>query len=586
MTYIDKNIKESVLVKGLSDEMLKNGWKAIHYFTKLGIDPTMFETKVETLESSPAGMSWDIPEGLNIENFQIYFSLDGSKLQILTSDEYTVNANTRTLKVTKITGPGQELIVYIYYPSKGISLSPPPAGGGLNVGPYFECHYGEHVILENNSVTWLNRQSLYGMAEYSKIRVPFSYVGDVLPFIAPVPEDPSRSHIVDATGFLVKVQEIKDKHKGFKKPSIYTYMLDKYDNPDSTLIPDRPVPSHHYTLVLSGDGKQNVLDAEIFGTEWLSTVQGQPAISRPSTKYATNIQSPIIESDYRHEELGYAEYSEKFDEVLTVGNFWPDSNVRVKGYIDERTTSLVLHSDTAPSFDMNAVPIIPIYLGEGQDLKGYEQTETDDKSLLDVLYGGTVPKVALNMVPKFDFDDTSLMKFTKPITPIMREQNDSQGNGLDNVIVRRNKNGARYVGHYISTATAPNMMPPNRVHDVNGLKYPRAWQQPTNNEYNYKFNPSVSSKKVTTGEAYIMHGEEGMRGVLRNLVLCNPLSILNGDKIKVTNDFCATPSGDAGSEEYVYHLVEGISPFTKRPSVHYRPMGLSILFRPDPNQTV
>src|SRR5690606_30774194 len=131
-------------------------------------------------------------------------------------------------------------------------------------------------------------------------------------------------------------------------------------------------------------------------------------------------QSPLIESDYRHEELGGIVYNENFNTLVNVGNYWKDSNIILKGFVDERTAAYVLWSDTAPSSNMNAVPIIPLYLGEGEDLEGYEKGD-NDHSLLDVIYGGTVPKESLKKVPEFDFDLIDKEKFYVPLSPLMRE---------------------------------------------------------------------------------------------------------------------------------------------------------------------
>lgn len=565
MPHIKRTLKEKDLLFGFAQTLTRNGWEYIHSFLKIVIDPASIATTIVKRVASGDDIEWNIPTGLHPSNFKIYRDLNGTDFHVLNEGEhYSVNRITGAVLIHGMGTPETPYNVYIYFPSSG-------AGSGASVGEYFNAHIGDHYIVKNNNLTQNYRRTLYGIAQYSKVSFPFRFASPLKPFLAPSPADRTVMEIVDIGGVIAKAVKLYKDSSGFTKPSLYTYMLDKYDNPDAI------TESHsEYVLTMPGDPKQVALDCEVFKNQWYSEELGGLPLSRVMHIFPQNLQSPLIESDYRHEELGYLVFNEQFNTFVNKGNFWADSNVKLKGFVDKSTAFYVLYVDSAPSFEQNATPIIPIYLGEAKSLDGYERDETDI-SELDVILGGSVPKVPLSAVPNYDFDDTSHSRFLVPLLPLMRDTDDSMGNGLDNAIVRRNKNGARYVKHYISTAVAPNLMPPDRAHDTTGQKYPRAWQQATNSEYSYKFNPSTYTNRVSLGEVYLMHPEEGMRGILRHVLLCNPLSILNEDTLKVTHDFCIDQSLGEGFTNYTYYLVEGMSPFTKRPSVHYRPMGLVIL---------
>lgn len=561
MSYVDKAIPEKDILPGIVKEMTSNGWRVIHHFIKLGVRPSFLDTAMVKFTTIGPPIDWILPVGLSPTNFRVFHDMNGQGFHELgRGTDFNYDSTTNTVRILGMGSPEMPCTAYIYYPR-----SKPDDN--------FAAHIGEHYILENNQKTAGKRRTLFGLARYADMSFPYMYVSDLRPFLSPGTSDFTKFVINDEGKFLPKVLEMYKSNSGFSRPAIYSYMLDKYENPDAVGVLQQ---ESLYTVTIDEDPKRVVMDAEVFENGWTSNVMGGLPTSRVTKMYPQHLQSPLVECDFRHPELSKLAYNPNFGEIINTGNYWPDSNVLLKGQVDEGTASFVIRSDTSPSFELNAVPIIPIFLGEADNLKGYEKKD-GDISQMDIVFGGTVPKVATaKAVPGFDFDVVDRTKFYIPLTPLMRPFEPSMGNGLDNIIVRRAKNGARYSAHYVSTAVAPQLMPPDRIHDETGMKYPRAWQQSSNSEYNYKFNPSRATGDITAGEMYLMHPEDGMRGTIRHTILSNPLSIFNEDTLRVTDDWCP-PGEEKGYQDFTYFLVDGISPVTKKPSIHYRPMGLAIL---------
>lgn len=556
MPFIVERIPENTLLRTVSGKLANNGWKLIHHPVKMVIPESVVDTTIESFELSGSEQKWTIPETISIDNFSVYRDeVDAPSVKLSEGSGYTVNKAKREVTIPASGSTDNPVSISIFSPKS-------------KMDDVCAVHIGEHYIVENNSKTEDKESKLFGIAQYGIVEFPFFYISENRPYLVPNPSKKGEFVIHDPSNIFREALQLYIEKPGFRRPALYTYMLDNYDmSGDINEVTE-------YKFAWSGDLKRACLDMEVFETNWKTESPASTStVLQVKTVKAEHNQSPIVESDYRHPDLDKLVFDYTFNSYVKQGNYWSDSIITIKGQIDEGTAAFVMWGDTAPAYEGGVAPIIPIYIGDGEDLEGFEDDKT---SHMDVIFGGTVPKVALNSVPSFDFDEAGKDKFYTPIMPLMKQLDDTIGNGLDNVIVRRNKNGARYVGHYISTSVPPNSMPPDRIHDENGYNYPRAWQQPGNTEYNYKFNPSAYTEDVMAGEAYLMHPEEGMRGLLRHIILSNPLSLLNEDTLRVTDDFCADPSTGEGYTDYKYYLVEGVSPVTKRPSIHYRPMGLAI----------
>lgn len=245
-------------------------------------------------------------------------------------------------------------------------------------------------------------------------------------------------------------------------------------------------------------------------------------------------------------------------------NWWPDSLVRINGQVDESRVVLLIQADNTPAFENNVVPVTPLYMGQ---LESY----ANDDTLGDALWAGTAFDTGNEAAShKFDFNDPKPYRNVESYMPVMKSYPRSPGNGIDNVIIKRSRLGARYQAHYIAWNVAPNSMPPDRV-GKDGGQYSLSWQSQDNDEYKYQFNPSVYSNKVHTSRAYIVHPDEGVRGYLPYMILLSPLGLLNGDRLKVRKNTCPDTH-----DIYKFFNVDAISPITKRPATAYRPAGLGI----------
>jgi hypothetical protein len=83
-----------------------------------------------------------------------------------------------------------------------------------------------------------------------------------------------------------------------------------------------------------------------------------------------------------------------------------------------------------------------------------------------------------------------------------------------------------------------------------------------------RFNPSLYTNKVHSSCIYVVHPEEGVRGLLSDMIGVVPLSLVDGDKLIVNEgEFQGT---------YRFLLVEGYSALTAQPGVAYKPIGVGL----------
>ena len=339
--------------------------------------------------------------------------------------------------------------------------------------------------------------------------------------------------------------------------TLYAYTMDNYFGPVNYLDEEgNMLPA----LVICQDTDdfgllRLSLDVEYFGS---------------SNYYPDTFQSPIVEMKLKGDT---GESVEIIDDIKykTNTNWWKDSLVQLMGYFDEKSCFFTLRVDTAPIWEDNVTPVIPFFFGDivtDFEKKGLEETVA--------LFGGT------QVDKDFDFDDTGL-KTREVIQPVTRNYVSHPSNGIDSVIVKRTKHGARYQSHYISANVPPYLMPPDRQEvreDGVVRKYPRAWNYMRDGYYQYDFKVSKYSKKIHASKAYVVHPEDGKIGYLPNILVIPTINVRGGDILK--HPVRCTGDGN-GKEPYnVYYtiVIEGSSPLTKRPSSHYRPLAVAVLQNP------
>lgn len=119
---------------------------------------------------------------------------------------------------------------------------------------------------------------------------------------------------------------------------------------------------------------RSALDIEVLGTEWSG--ENYEAYITKTDHHV--MQSPIVKSTLR------AEFLEKMDNPLWYTNWWTDSEVRFRGYVDSNTIFLIMQADNAPAWEKNLVPTVPLYFGKILSLDG-------DKDEGYALFSGTIP---------------------------------------------------------------------------------------------------------------------------------------------------------------------------------------------------
>lgn len=265
-------------------------------------------------------------------------------------------------------------------------------------------------------------------------------------------------------------------------------------------------------------------------------------IGYASSDYPVVMQSTIVKSVIRP------------DASENAGtNWWSDSDVMVKGFVDGKGFMLIMQSDTSPLWENNLVPTVPLYFG------GITPVLEGDSAM--VLFSGTAVSS-----PTFDYDSSTSVG--ELIQPPLKKYITNPSNGIDSVIVSRSKRGARYQSYYLAWNTPSNLMPPEKSDGKSpSRKYPKAWR-----EFKEQFNPSRYSEKVQTSRVYIVHPEEGVRGYLNNIVGLNATN-LNASELRIEKEYCNEKKYDV----YQCEVVSAVSPLTKKPATAFRPMGIGIM---------
>ncbi|MCU5299651.1 hypothetical protein [Bacillus paranthracis] len=395
----------------------------------------------------------------------------------------------------------------------------------------FEFGMSKHMLVKNSS------GSIYGIAQISKWSLKKKDI---------------KYNFTNDEGKKAFVEDGKKRlESGRDRSCFYVYMIEK-----------EPSIADEGVLVLLYDNskfEKLLLDVEItkvnYETRYTAGNEAYKVYTYDEAAETQVMMSPWVKITLRNTNI---------QGVDAKTNWWPDSLVRINGQVDKSRVVLLIQADNTPAFEKNVVPVVPLYMGQ---LESY----ANDDTLGDALWAGTAFDTGNEDAShKFDFNDTKPYRNVESYMPVMKSYPRSPGNGIDNVIIKRSRLGARYQAHYIAWNVAPNAMPPDRI-GKDGGQYSKSWQTQDNDEYKYQFNPSVYSNKVHTSRAYIVHPDEGVRGYLPYMILLSPLGLLNGDRLKVRQNTCPDTH-----DIYRFFNVDAISPITKRPATAYRPAGFGI----------
>ncbi|MDQ0166619.1 fibronectin type III domain-containing protein [Bacillus horti] len=344
--------------------------------------------------------------------------------------------------------------------------------------------------------------------------------------------------------------------------SLYYYMVEELpeiENETTLLVPyggsniNDSDPNNPYRPTDADTILRMALDCEVVETDYATSSQGSLYIKRADPMI---MQSPIVKSSLR------PNFTEDVSHPFMRTNWWEDSEISLRGYIDSENIFVVLQADNVPAWENNIIPTVPLYFGNIVPLdKGDEEV---------ALFAGTVPPgTNEDQVATYDFD--GIVRGGDRIMPILKNYPRHPSNGVDTVMLSRSKFGARYQEYFLSWNAAPNEMPPARQ-GVNGRKkYQRAYQNFDTTNYKFQFNPSRYSNKIHTSRIYVVHPEEGVRGHLNHSIGLNSTNFSAG-KLRVRKENCPDKIFDV----YKYVPISGLSPLTKRPGTAYRPMGLGI----------
>lgn len=363
--------------------------------------------------------------------------------------------------------------------------------------------------------------------------------------------------------------------------SLYFYMVERLpqiDNGVTLLTPyggsniDDGDPEQEYKPSELEKMLQMALDVEVVEMDYSSGSKSSLYIKKavPMT-----MQSPIVKCSLR------PQFTESIDYPFMHTNWWTDSEIAVRGYIDSNSIFVVMQADNVPAWENNLVPTVPLYFGNIVPL--------DEGDEAVALFAGTVPPGS-NQEQVAEFDFNSIVRGGERIMPILKSYPRHPSNGIDTVMLSRSKFGARYQEYFLSWNVAPNEMPPERVGTDGKRQYPRSYNNPNTDIYKFQFSPSRYSNKVHTSRIYLVHPEEGVRGYLDNAIGLNSTNFSAG-RLRVRKDNCP----DKVYDVYRYLPISGLSPLTKRPGTPYRPMGLGLLeseidpkkenVKPDPSDT-
>lgn len=310
-----------------------------------------------------------------------------------------------------------------------------------------------------------------------------------------------------------------------------------------------------------GDLQRAALDIEVHETAYYM-LNGSP-IFQIEKAFPDYKQSPIHQMSLR---IPQTDMTNTKWSYLTPGektNWHDDSLIHVRGITNgpgkDNYLFLMLQADASASYMNNGTPLTPLFLGK------FEPIDPEDKWCFALSAGSAFTSEN----PEFDFDDPKLTKTV--VQPLLKNYVMSPSNGIDNIMIYRNKYGAYYQSHYLHVSAPSNIMPPILTHDKRD--YPRAWNRPESHVQSYQYNPGRYTEEVASSYAQIAHMDEGVRGKFPDCIVTLPLNLITGDRLKVRVETC-----EDVYDFYRYFLVEAVSPFTKIPGTPYRQLGIGLKF--------
>lgn len=544
--YINTSYVESQFLDFLGETLENNGWQEVARFSRIAYPAKISKPAVLLLDTwymrddeGHRKCELTLPSDMACYEFKFY----SHKAYIQDGISYYLRQEDGLNKLVVIRQDFEDEPVYLFY-------------SDLNKSEEVEIHYARHIIVKNSS------GFCFGFADHVCFTAKAEYL-PVIPFSTIVPPGNSQSwgtnmELHRSSSFLTWVGEEVEKHR-FNN-TYYAYQVEQY------AAPELNKKAHVIAVEDTSKLKRAALDCEVYMVSWSLDLESWVLSLKASQVHPDNFQSPIASITTRipqlEKEMEF--YGFKYKDT----NWWDDSAIWVRGSVDDKTATLLLLADTASFWTQNAVPCVPLHFGEF--------TGMDDLPYA-CLFAGTALNnqnsslnTALSNSANFDFDATGTVG--ELILPLLKTYPSNPSNGIDTVMVRKTKFGTRYQSYYLSWEVTSNQVPLDRVNAI-GRKYPRAWNaRPDNKLYSWgHFNPSNYNNCVHASPAYLVHPEDGVHGFLRNVILTSPLSILNEDLLEVIVKKCP-----AQFEQYVYFLIEGVSPLTKRPGTLYRPAGLGL----------
>lgn len=415
----------------------------------------------------------------------------------------------------------------------------------LDINTYNVC-IAEHMILKHPS-----EDVYYGFAVSGDFSLLYGAIPKSVRPMTSVDEITSTefggTDYRSSDEFATFANWVTNKWPPYKqKHTLYVYMVEKVhsdfaENQDSCIAWD-------------GDLKQAALDLDVIETGY-KLVQGAPKFTIYQGKQA--YRSPVSTIRFRIPNLDSSSNIYGVDFPAITGNWFNDSKIEIKGLLDKDKAMFVMQADASASFEDNGVPTLPFYIGK------FDRLDPEDNNNHCLMAGSAFP----SNTPTLDYDSKTPMNTA--IQPLLQTYPKYPSNGVDSIMVWRNRKGARYQSHVLYVETAPNAMEPLRTHE--GKDYPRAWQRAEADAYKYQMNPSQYTNNVTSSYAYFAHADEGLRGKLTDIIVCNPISIRNYTTLKHRLATCPDDY-----EDYIAFVTEAVSPLSKVPGTPYHSLAVGI----------
>lgn len=152
--------------------------------------------------------------------------------------------------------------------------------------------------------------------------------------------------------------------------------------------------------------------------------------------------------------------------------------------------------------------------------RNWFKQSSDSPDTLPIYFKEYIPYTSMSPVDKWYNSDPSI------------------GNGIQDVIVRKDVFNNYYKSHVFSWNTSTNNIPPIQLEDTfsynKGLEFEKVGGRPDKKAYAYQFNPTRYGDFMQGSLARIV-GPYGVCGWLPNVLFTSPVSVTHGDVISVVN---------------------------------------------------